>query len=360
VSKKDYYEILGVSRNASAAEMKSAYRKLAGKYHPDVNKDAGSEAKFKELQEAYSVLGDSQKKTQYDQFGHAGMEGYGSGGGGFGGFDMSGFSDGFGDMFENFFSGSSRPRGRQGGPTPGNDLRYDLTITLEEAFHGVDKEINILHLISCSTCKGSGAKAGTKSTTCSTCGGHGMVRQEQRTILGNFATTTTCPSCAGQGTIVTSPCSQCQGHGVERKQERVKVNIPAGVDNGSRLRVSGAGDAGLKGGHSGDLYIYLSVATHATFKRQRDDLFSTSHISFVQATLGTEIEVPTIDGKIKLKIPAGTQSHTSFRLREKGMPHLQSRGFGSLNILVEVITPSGLTREQRDLLSKFGELRKEL
>ena len=361
MSKSDYYESLGVTKNSSASEIKQAYRRLARKYHPDVNKTSDAETKFKEVQEAYDVLGDDQKKAQYDQFGHAGMDGFG--GGGFGGFDTGGFSDGFGDIFDMFFNGQGGQQRRGGrqrqGPIPGNDLRYDLKITLEDAFSGLEKELDIHHLVTCTTCSGSGAKPGTKPTTCSTCGGQGAVRQEQRTILGSFATTTTCPSCGGSGSMIVSPCSNCQGRGVERKKETVKVKIPPGVDEGSRLRVPGAGDSGQHGGQPGDLYIFLSISQNKLFSRQGNDLHVNAQISFTQAALGSEIEIQTIDEKLKIKVPPGTQSHTSFRMKDKGMPTLQGRSRGALNVLVEVVTPSGLTKEQKEVLQKFAELRGE-
>ena len=363
MAKRDFYDVLGVPKNAPADEVKRAYRRLARQYHPDVNKAKDAESKFKELQEAYDVVSDDNKRAQYDQFGHAGMEGFGAGGGGQGGFDFGGFQEGFGDVFDAFFGGSGARRGGRGGasrgPARGSDLRYDLTITLEEAFNGVEKELQIPHLVKCAPCSGTGAKPGTKPTICSTCNGQGAVRREQRTLLGNFATTVTCPNCGGKGSVIASPCTACRGAGVERKGERVRVKIPPGVDTGSRIRVSGAGDSGMNGGQAGDLYIYISVASHAHFKRDDDDLFTIVHASIVQAALGAEVEVPTIDGKVKLKIPAGTQSHTTFRLRDRGMPHLQGRTRGSLNIQVEVVTPTGLTREQKDLLQQFGKLRGE-
>ncbi|MFA5927699.1 MAG: DnaJ C-terminal domain-containing protein, partial [Candidatus Margulisiibacteriota bacterium] len=285
----------------------------------------------------------------------------GQAGGGFGGGFDTGGMDNLGDMFDMFFGGSGKQRGgNTRGPVRGSDLRADLTLTLEQAFQGVEKEIDILHLVNCSVCKGTGAQQGTKASTCSTCAGRGAVRQEQRTFLGNFATTTTCPNCGGAGTIITNPCKACQGKGVERKKERVKVSIPAGVEDNSRLRISGAGDAGYFNGPAGDLYIYLSISDHSIFERAGDDLHSKISISFVQAALGAEMDINTIDGKVKLKIPAGTQSHTSFRLRDKGMTHLHSRTRGSLEVRVEVVTPTSLTREQRDILNQFGKMRGEI
>jgi molecular chaperone DnaJ len=365
VAKQDYYEVLGVNKQASADEIKRAYRKLARKYHPDVNKEKDAEVKFKELQEAYAVLSSPDKKAQYDQFGHAGMDGFNMGGGagfeGFGGFEAGGF----GDIFDMFFGGggggaSQRRQAYQTKrPIHGNDLRADLTITLQEAFSGTKKEVDVLHLVQCEVCDGSGAKSGTKPSTCPTCAGQGVVRRQQKTILGSFSSTTTCPNCAGQGTIINNPCQNCHGKGIERRREHVKVTIPPGVESGSRLRVPGKGDTGLNGGSPGDLYIFITVQPHQRYKRKGDDLYVSKKVAFTEAVFGADLAVEALDGKVKFKIPAGTQSHTSFRLKDKGMPHLKGRGRGALSVTVEVAVPTKLTSEEKDLLKKFDRIRQD-
>jgi molecular chaperone DnaJ len=362
MANRDYYEILGVSKDASADEIKKSYRRLARQYHPDVNKEPGAEAKFKELSEAYSVLGDQNKRTQYDRFGSAGP-GFGGQGGfgqGFGGqgFDFSQFSgnfgdfEGFGDIFEMFTGGGGR---RQEINTRGDDLRYDLTITLEEAGTGIEKEIPVDHQIKCETCKGSGAKPGTKIDTCPQCKGTGQIRHVQRTILGNMSSVTPCMNCRGTGKAVKTPCSTCNGAGRVRQKQTIKVKIPAGIDNGHKLRVSGAGDAGMRGGPSGDLYIGIYVAKHSLFERDGSDLYYKASITFPFAALGGEIEVPTLGGpSAKLKIPQGTQPNTTFRMKAKGLPILNGHGHGDLYVLVDIKTPVNLTHEQMEILKKFS------
>jgi len=353
-SKRDYYEVLGVQKNASADEIKRAYRKLARQHHPDVNKEPGAEERFKELNEAYQVLSDPNKRSQYDYYGTAGGPG---GFGGFEGFDFGesfrgfeGFGE-FGDIFDVFFG---RERGgRRPGQEHGADLRYDLRITLEEAARGMEKELNIVHFASCSACKGSGAKPGTKPAQCNTCKGSGQTRKTQRTILGNITQVVTCPTCRGSGEVISSPCQACKGEGRVKKSHRVTVKIPAGIDSGYRLRVAGSGDAGKKGAPAGDLYIFINVEPHPFFNRDGENLYYRSKISYLQAILGDEIKVPTIDGETTLRVPAGTQPNTNFRMKGKGMPVLDSRERGSLYVLLEVEIPTRLSREQSELLKKL-------
>lgn len=351
--KKDYYEILGVSKNASQDEIKRSYRNLARKHHPDVNKEAGAADKFKEINEAYQVLSDPNKRSQYDYFGQAGGTG-GTGGFGFEGFDFGEPFQGFGeftDLFDVFFG---RERGgRRAGPERGEDLRYDLRITLEEAARGIEKEIEVAHFTACSTCKGTGSKPGTAPVRCSTCGGNGQVKKNQRTILGSFTQIVPCPTCRGSGQVIQSPCPACKGTGREKKRHRVKIKIPAGIDSGYRLRVPGAGNAGGKGGPPGDLYAFITVEQHPLFNRDGANLYYRTEISFIQAILGGEIKVPTLEGEAALKIPPGTQPNTNFKLKEKGLPVLQARGRGDLYVLVEIKIPAKINKEQEELLNKF-------
>lgn len=351
--KRDYYEILGVSKNASQDEIKRAYRNLARKYHPDVNKERGAADKFKEINEAHHVLSDPNKRSQYDYFGQAG----GAGPGGFEGFDFGeafrGF-EGFGeftDLFDVFF-GRERA-GRRAGPEQGEDLRYDLRITLEEAAEGAEKEIEVLHYTSCSTCKGSGSKPGTAPVRCPACGGSGQVKKSQRTILGTFTQVVPCSFCRGVGEVIQSPCLDCKGTGRGKKRHKVKVKVPAGIDSDYRLRVPGAGNAGNKGGSPGDLYAFISVEPHPLFNRDGANLYYRTGISFIQAILGDEIKVPTLYGEATLKIPPGTQPNTNFKLKEKGMPYLNKRERGDLYVLVEVKIPTKLSKDQEELLKRF-------
>ena len=357
--KKDYYESLGVSKNASEDEIKKAFRNLARKHHPDVNKEAGSAEKFKEINEAYQVLSDQRKRQHYDNYGSAGDSA-----GGFEGFDFSqGFGgnnfEGFGDIFDMFFGGQGSRRSRGGSRENGSDLRYDMTITLEEAHKGIEKEIDLSHLVACQTCKGSGAKPGTTPVRCSNCGGSGQVRHMQRTPLGAFTQITACAACKGTGEQITSPCPVCHGKGNMRTNHKVKIKIPAGIESGYNLRVSKAGDAGSKGGNPGDLYVFITVKAHSIFLREGADLIYRTKISAARAALGFETEVPLIDGKAALKIPAGTQPNSTFKLKGKGMNHLHG-GRGDQYVIVEVEIPTSLNDEQRDLLAKFGKLRREL
>jgi len=351
--KRDYYEILGVSKTASQDEIKRSFRHLARKYHPDVNKEHGATEKFKEVNEAYQVLSDPNKRSQYDYFGQAGDPGVG----GFEGFDFGeqfrGF-EGFGeftDLFDVFFG---RGRGeRRTGPERGEDLRYDMRITLEEAGGGIEKELEVAHFTACSSCRGTGARPGSSPVRCSTCGGNGQVKRSQRTILGSFTQVVTCPACHGSGEVISSPCPACKGTGREKRKHKVKVKIPAGIDSNYRLRIAGAGNAGNKGGTPGDLYVFITVETHPHFNRDGANLYSRTEISFIQAILGDEIKVRTLEGEATLKIPPGTQPSTNFKLKEKGMPYLNKREKGDLYILVEIKIPAKISKEQEEFLRKF-------
>ncbi len=351
MSKKDYYEVLGVDKDASEADLKKAFRKLARQYHPDVNPgDQEAEAKFKEVSEAYEVLSDPQKKAQYDQFGHAAF-GNGAGEAGFGG----GFQDfgGFGDIFDMFFGGTGGQRRR--GPAKGADLRYNMEITFEEAAFGVEKDISIPKTEFCDKCEGTGAAPGSSPKKCTKCNGTGQVQFAQTTPFGRFVQSRVCETCQGEGVIIEKPCTKCGGKGTVRKTAKIHVRIPGGVDTGSRLRVAGEGEPGDRGGPRGDLYIYLQVKSHRTFRRDGNDVLSEVKVSFPQAALGDELEVPTLDGKVMLKIPEGTQSGTSFRLKGKGITDLHGYGRGDQHVKVIVVTPTKLTEEQRELLQKFAE-----
>ena len=351
MSKRDYYEVLGVPKNASTEELKKAYRKLARKYHPDVNPgDKNAENQFKEVKEAYDVLGDADKRARYDQFGHAATDGNGFGGFGAGAEDMGGF----GDIFDMFFGGGfGGGRGQRQGPQQGADLKTEMEITFEEAAFGVEEKIKVPRLETCQRCGGSGAQPGTHSETCSVCKGAGQVRVNQKTPFGMFQTVKTCQNCHGEGTIITSPCSECGGQGRVRKERKIEVKIPAGVDTGSRLRVAAAGESGLNGGPPGDLYVFIKVKPHKDFKRNGNDVIYEQPITFAQATLGCNLDVPTLDGKITFTIPEGTQSGTTFRLKGKGIPRLQGYGRGDQHVKVELVTPTSLTDKQKELLREF-------
>jgi molecular chaperone DnaJ len=348
MSKRDYYDVLGVGRNASEAEIKKAFKRLAMKYHPDRNPDdQGALEKFKEAKQAYDILSDTQKRAAYDQFGHAGVDpsmGAGAGfGAGFGG--ASSFSDIFGDVFGDIFGG-----GRGGTRSNrGSDVGYNLELSLEDAVAGTTVKIRIPTLVDCEVCAGTGAKPGTKARTCSTCGGMGQVRMQQ----GFFSVQQTCPRCHGQGTVIEDPCPNCGGQGRVREQKTLSVKIPAGVDTGDRIRLAGEGEAGVKGGPPGDLYVQVQVKPHDIFVRQGSDLFCEVPISFVTAALGGELEVPTLNGKVMLKIPAGTQTGKLFRLRGKGIRPVRGGPEGDLMCRVLVETPVNLTAEQEDLLRQF-------
>ena len=352
--KRDYYEVLGVGRNATPEEIKKAYKKLAKKYHPDLNPDSKTaEEKFKEVSEAYSVLSDDNQRARYDQFGHEGLNGQGMGGfGGFGGFGGQGFD--MGDIFSSFFGGGFGGQTRDpSAPQRGGDLRLDLTVTFEEAAKGVEKEVSVTRMEACPDCKGSGAKPGTGRETCSQCNGSGRVRLNQTTPFGQFQTVKTCSACGGSGSVIKEPCPKCSGSGRVRRHHKIKVNVPAGVDNGSRLRMQGEGEGGVNGGSNGDLFIYVTVKPHKFFKREGDNVFLEQQISFAEAALGADIEVPTLDGPVKLTIPEGTQTGTTFRLRGRGFPKLRGYGRGDQHVRVKLFTPQRLSDEQKELLRKF-------
>ncbi|PKM83546.1 MAG: molecular chaperone DnaJ [Firmicutes bacterium HGW-Firmicutes-13] len=352
MSKRDYYEILGVDRNASPEEIKKAYRKLARKYHPDVNSgDENASNKFKEVKEAYDVLSDPQKRSHFDQFGHAeehAFNGFGGGGSDFG------FGN-FEDIFESFFGGGFSPRHRSGGPQRGSDLRYDLEISFEEAAFGKEITIEVPRMETCSKCKGSGAEPGTSPETCSECKGSGEIRYTQNTAFGRFINVKTCIKCGGTGKTIAHPCSACHSQGRVRKTKKIEVKIPAGVEHGTRLRVSGEGESGLKGGPSGDLYVIINVRPHPFFQRRGEHIYCEVPISFVKAALGAEITVNTLDGKAKLKIPEGTQSGTFFRLKGKGIPRLRGVGRGDQHVKIIVEVPQKLTSRQKEILKQFAQ-----
>ena len=358
MAKRDYYEVLGVERSVSAEELKKAYRKLAVKHHPDKNPgDHAAEEKFKELGEAYEALSDPEKRAAYDQFGHAAFDprqraGRGGGGGFHDPFDI--FKDVFGgggggSIFENLFGGQQADPSQ---PRRGDDLRYDLEITLEEAALGCEKEISVTKLDACETCSGSGAETGSKLKTCATCGGRGQVL----TSRGIFSIAQTCPHCKGAGRLMEKPCKVCSGNGKRQKSSKIKLRIPAGVDAGSRLRSSGNGEAGFRGGPAGDLYVVLHVKEHEIFQRDGDDLICEVPVSFVQAALGGELEVPTLEGRATIKVPAGTQPSTTFRVKGKGVKNLQGYGQGDLHVRVLVEVPTHLDSAQRAKLQEFSAL----
>lgn len=353
--KRDYYEVLGVEKTASDAELKKAYRKLAKENHPDLHpNDKACEERFKEANEAYEILSDPDKRAKYDQFGHAAFDpNAGAGGAGFGG--------GFGDIFSDIFGGGGfgdifGGGGRRNGPQRGESIRTGITVTFEEAAFGCTKELNITRVESCDTCEGTGCANGTTPEVCSNCGGSGMVRSQQRTPFGVFATNTACPKCGGSGKIIHQPCSSCGGSGNLRKQRKISVNIPAGIDNGQTISLRGQGHAGVNGGPPGDLLVTVGVKPHPDFQREDTAVLYSMPISFVEAALGAEVEVPTLDGKVKYNIPEGTQTGTVFRLRNKGIPHLRGNGRGDQFVTVNIVTPTKLTDEQKELLRKFAEL----
>jgi len=348
-TKRDFYEILGVAKNADEAEIKKAYRRMAMKLHPDRNPDdPKAEEKLKEVNEAYEVLSSAQKRTQYDQFGHAGVNPqFGAGGAQ----DFGNFGDIFSDVFGDIFgaNGARGGGGRRSGPQRGSDLRYNLELALEEAVRGVEKKIRIPVLVKCEPCNGSGAKTGSKPVTCNTCGGVGQVRMQQ----GFFSVQQTCPNCRGRGTIISDPCTKCHGHGRTEESKTLSVKIPPGVDTGDRVRLSGEGEAGPNGGPNGDLYVQVDVREHDIFKRDGKDLYCEVPISIVDAALGGELEVPTLDGKVKLKVPEGSQTGKLFRLRGKGVTPVRGGAAGDMLCRVMVETPVNLNRRQKELLREL-------
>lgn len=357
--KRDYYEILGVEKGASDAELKKAYRNMAKKFHPDVNQnDKSAEAKFKEVNEAYEVLSDEGKRSRYDQYGHAGTDPNGFGGGA-GGFSSDFDFGGIGDIFETFFGGSGFGGGRtrsKRGPQKGADLKYAVEISFEEAAFGIEREISISRMEVCSKCTGSGAKPGTQANTCKHCNGTGQVQVKQNTPFGQFVNAKTCDVCRGEGKIITEPCLACNGKGKLRNNVKIKIDIPAGIDDGQTISLRGEGDPGSKGGPSGDLFLSVRVKQHALFKRQGTDVVCDVPITFAQATLGAEIEVPTLDGRVKYTVPEGTQTGSVFRLKGKGIPFLQRNGRGDQYVKVNIEVPKKLNDRQKALLREFSEI----
>ena len=360
--KRDYYEVLGVSKGASDDEIKKAYRKLAKKYHPDMNPgDKEAEAKFKEVNEAYSILSDSDKRARYDQFGHAGVDpNYGAGGpgGGFGGFDMGDID--LGDIFGSFFGGGFGGFGgsssaRRNGPQKGESLRASLTISFEEAAFGCEKEINLTRTEQCEACHGSGAEPGTTAETCPDCRGTGVVRVQQRTGGFAFSSTAPCTRCRGTGKIIHTPCKACGGNGSVKKTKRVTVSIPAGIDEGQAVSLRGQGNAGKNGGPAGDLIVGIHIRPHPQFQRDGTTVLYEQPVTFYQVVMGAELEIPTIDGKVKYNLPAGTQTGTTFRLRGKGIPELRGRGRGDQYVTIRIQVPTSLNSEQKEALRAFAE-----
>jgi len=359
--KRDYYEVLGVKKDADESEIKKAYRRLAKKYHPDVNKSAEAEEKFKEVSEAYEVLTDSSKRQQYDQFGHRGVH---FGQGGFQWQDFSHFGDiedlfGGGDFFGrnifDMFFGQGMGGRRPGRSTRGTDIRYDIDLSLEEIAEGVERNVHVQRLERCDKCRGTGSESGGEKT-CPICHGSGQQRKQHKTPFGYFAQVSECQRCGGRGKIVEDPCKQCNGDGVERKKREVKVKIPAGVSHASHLRLRGEGNAGPHAGPRGDLYVVISEKEHKVFERHQDDLIMQAPITYTQAVLGTEIEVPTIKGKAKIKIPPGTKSHTIFRLRGQGIPHLRGLGSGDQHVQVVIEVPEKLNKEQKKIIEELAQV----
>jgi len=349
-SKRDYYEVLGVARTASDDDIKKAFRRLARQYHPDVNKSKDAEAQFKEINEAYEVLSDPQKRQMYDQFGHDGPR-MGAGAG----FDSFGFG-GFNDIFQTFFGGQAA--GRRG-PQRGTDLRYNLTLTFEEAVFGIDKELDIPRAETCGACQGSGAEPGTSPSRCPSCNGTGEIRRVQQSIFGQFVNVVMCERCQGEGRVITTPCQTCRGGGRVRVTKRVSLKVPAGVDTGSQIRLTGEGEAGPRGGPNGNLYVSITVRKHAFFERDGQDILYKLPINFAQAALGDEVEVPTIDGKVMLKIPAGTQGGKVFRLKDKGVPNVRGGGRGDQHVFVNVVTPTELSAKERELFEQLRSVSKK-
>ncbi|HEY8449351.1 MAG TPA: molecular chaperone DnaJ [Bacillota bacterium] len=367
MAERDYYEILGVSRDASPEEIKKAYRRLARKYHPDANKDDPEAAeKFKRVKEAYDVLSDPQKRAAYDRFGQAGVNGsFGGGAGGFGGAEGGPFGDfgdfnpfrDFDDLFDAFFGGRTRARARQ--PQAGSDIVGEIELSFREAAFGTEREVEVARIEPCPRCEGRGSEPGSGPSTCPQCGGRGQLQTARDTPFGRFVSVATCPRCGGEGRVITNPCVECGGRGRVRRRRSLTVTVPAGVDDGTRIRVPGQGNVGDPGAPPGDLYIITRVRPHPHFRRQGDDVVSELAVGFAQAALGTSLEIETLDGKESVRIPAGTQPGTEIRLRGKGMPRLRGRGRGDHVVRVTVEVPRDLTHEQKELLLRFAKLRGE-
>ncbi len=347
-TKRDYYEILGVDRGASQDDLKSAFRNMARKYHPDVNSDPGAEQNFKEINEAYGILSDPDKRAAYDRYGHAGVDNM-NGMPDFSNFDM------FSDLFEGLFGFGMGGGRRRNAPRRGADLSYTVQMDFDEVVKGAEKEIEITRDEDCSRCKGTGAEPGTSRTRCETCGGRGEVRQVRQTFLGSMVQVTTCPACNGAGEVIGSPCKTCRGRGLERKTLRKVVSIPAGVDNGTQIRLGGEGQPGVNSGPKGNLYLEVRVKPHKFFKRRNDDVLVDVNINMAQAALGEEVEVPTVEGNTKLHIPAGTQPGKVFTLKSKGIPHVRGGGRGDQLVIVNVEIPTHLSREQKQMLEELGK-----
>lgn len=356
MSKRDYYEVLGVGKDASADDLKKAYRRAARQYHPDVNKAPDAAEKFKEVKEAYDVLSDDQKRATYDRFGHVDPnQGFGGGGGGFNGQDFAG---GFGDIFDMFFGGGGQRR-NPNAPQRGSDLQYTMSVEFKEAIFGKELDITIPRTETCDNCHGSGARPGTRPETCNVCNGSGQQEFVQNTAFGRIVNRRVCSACSGAGTIIKDKCGSCHGTGKIKKQRKIHVKIPPGVDDGAQLRISGEGEAGSRGGPPGDLFIVIRVKPHDFFEREGDDIYCEVPLTFAQAALGDEIEIPTLTGKVKLKIPPGTQTDTYFRLKGKGVPRLRGIGTGDQHVKAVVVTPTSLSERQKDLLREFGGLIEE-
>ncbi|UCE97117.1 MAG: molecular chaperone DnaJ [Dehalococcoidia bacterium] len=349
-AKRDYYQVLGIDRKASNAEIKKAFRKLAFQCHPDHNRDDGAEARFKELNEAYQVLCDPDKRSAYDRFGHAGIDGFSSRG--FEGFGFNGVGSIFEDFYD-FFSGvagNARQRQRRG-----SDLHYEITITFEEAALGCEKDVKINRIERCAECHGSGSKPGSQPSKCPTCNGSGQISHVQQSLFGRFTNVTACSHCLGEGEVITNPCNKCRGTGREKKKQSITIEIPAGIDDNNEIRLSGQGNIGEKGGPSGDLYAAIKVISHKLFYREGNDVLYELPIDFAQAALGTEVEIPTLYGKEKIKIPAGSQTGKTFQLKGKGIPYLRSNGRGNQLVRLRLVTPQKLNKEQRKLFEKLAE-----
>ncbi len=345
VTERDYYEVLGVPRTASDAEIKRAFRRLAQQWHPDVNTEAGAQERFKEINEAYQVLSDPQRRQSYDMFGRAGVGGDSGFPGGFAG---------FGDIFDAFFGGAAQPGVRRGRPMAGADLRYDLTITFEEAITGTEKEIEFPVLDRCTVCEGTGAKEGTSLTTCTECGGRGEIRHVRNTMLGQMVNIATCPRCRGEGRVVEDPCPTCRGEGRTERRRRLRVSIPAGIDEGHQIRLSNEGEVGPRGGPAGSLYVAIHVSPHEVLRREGTELYLDLDVSISQAALGANLTIPTVEGEEEIEIKPGTQPGTELRLRGKGVPYIRRSGRGDLHVLVNVSVPTRLSRRQRELLEQYA------